>query len=160
LVRRAQRGDALAIDRLMRVLDPYVGRLCAPVAMQNAADAAQESMIAIFRGIGRLQEPAALFGWVRTICMRESIRVARRQSNVITAEISHLPAKGDPQLAIDIKSVLRQLSPEHRAMLVLRDVEGLDERTVSAILDLPLGTVRSRLFRARRMFREAWGSGS
>ncbi|GAB3840231.1 RNA polymerase sigma factor [Dactylosporangium cerinum] len=152
LVHRAQQGDALAIDELLRILDPYVGRLCAPIALQDAADAAQESMIVIFRSIGQLREPAALFGWVRTICTREAVRVARRR--VVAAELSELPAPGDPQLRTDILDVLRRLSPEHRAMLVLRDLEGLDEKTVAGILDLPLGTVRSRLSRARSAFRD------
>ncbi|GAA3244250.1 RNA polymerase sigma factor [Dactylosporangium siamense] len=156
LVRRAQRGDALAIDELLRILDPYVGRLCAPIALQDAADAAQESMIVIFRSIGQLREPAALFGWVRTICTREAVRVARRRTGTLAAELSDLPAPGDPQLRTDILDVLRRLSPEHRAMLVLRDLEGLDEKAVAGILDLPLGTVRSRLSRARSAFRDRW----
>jgi RNA polymerase sigma-70 factor (ECF subfamily) len=157
LVRGAQRGDVLATDRLMRVLAPYVGRLCAPIAMQDAADAAQEALIVIFRSIRQLKEPAALFGWVRTISTREALRVARRGGQSVVAELTQLPASGDPQLGVDIEDVLRRLSPEHRAMLVLRDMEGLDEQTVSQILNLPLGTVRSRLFRARRVFRSAWG---
>jgi DNA-directed RNA polymerase specialized sigma24 family protein len=52
--------------------------------------------------------------------------------------------------------VLARLTPEHRAVLVLRDLEGLDEQAAGALLDVPAGTVRSRLFRARRSFRKAW----
>jgi RNA polymerase sigma-70 factor (ECF subfamily) len=158
LVRGAQAGDALAIDALLRILEPYVGRLCGPIALQDGADAAQESMIVIFRGIGQLKEPAALFGWVRTICTREAVRIARRRAGAVAAELTDLPARGDPQLASDVRDTLRRLSPEHRAMLVLRDLEGLDEKTVAQVLGLPLGTVRSRLFRARQLFRGMWSS--
>lgn len=157
LVRRAQRGDTLAVDELLRRLSPYVGRLCAPIAMQHASDAAQEAMIAIFRSLRHLQEPGALLGWVRIICVREAVRVARRNSPTMTTELSDVPARGDPQLAIDIEDVLRRLSPEHRAVLTLRDLEDLDERMVARVLDLPLGTVRSRLHRARHAFRRDWG---
>ncbi len=156
LVRRAQAGDAIAIGEMLQLLEPYVGRLCAPIAMQDAADAAQEAMIVIFRSIWQLDEPAALFGWVRTICVREAIRVARRAARSVTAELIELPARGYPQLGADIEDVLRRLRPEHRAMLTLRDLEGLDEQSVARILRLPVGTVRSRLFRARRAFRAAW----
>ncbi len=52
--------------------------------------------------------------------------------------------------------MLARLTPEHRAVLVLRDLEGLDEQAAGALLDVPAGTVRSRLFRARRSFRKAW----
>ncbi len=157
LVRRAQQRDVLAMDQLLGRLWPYIVSLCAPIALQDAEDAAQEASIAIFRNLPRLQERAALFGWVRTICVREAVRAARRRHGLDPAELPDLPARGDPELAIDIQDVLRRLSPEHRAALVLRDLEMLDEQTTAEILDLPLGTVRSRLFRARRSFRQAWG---
>ncbi|TDT24449.1 RNA polymerase sigma factor (sigma-70 family) [Streptomyces sp. BK208] len=57
----------------------------------------------------------------------------------------------------DITDLLERLAPEHRAVLVLRHVEGPSEQEVSALLEIPVGTVRSRLFRARRSFRSAWG---
>lgn len=157
LVRRAQHGDALATDELLRRIAPYVGRLCAPIAMENASDAVQEAAIAIFRSLRRLEEPHAFLGWVRIISVREAVRVARRDNRVATAELCDVPARGDPQLAVDIEDVLRRLSPEHRAVLTLRDLEDLDERMVAQVLELPLGTVRSRLHRARHAFRQAWG---
>jgi RNA polymerase sigma factor (sigma-70 family) len=156
LVRAAQRGDAMAMGALMDVLVPYVGRLCGPIALQDGPDAAQEALIAIFRALGRLREPAAIHGWARAIAVREAVRVAARAGRAVPAELSDLPAPGDAQLAADIRDVLQRLSPQHRAVLVLRDVEGLDEQAAAAVLDVPLGTMRSRLSRARRTFRKAW----
>jgi DNA-directed RNA polymerase specialized sigma24 family protein len=60
-----------------------------------------------------------------------------------------------PGAAVDIRDLLDRLSPEHRAVLVLRDLEGLDEQTAGEQLGVPTGTVRSRLFWARRSFRKA-----
>jgi RNA polymerase sigma-70 factor (ECF subfamily) len=156
LVRQAQRGNALAMDELIRHLTPYVARLCGPIAMQDAADAAQESFIAILRNLHHLNEPAAIFAWVRAICAREAARVAKRSRRTIAAELTEVPVRGDPQVRTDIADVLSRLTPEHRAVLVLRVIEGLDERSVAQILNLPLGTVRSRLFRARLAFHRAW----
>jgi RNA polymerase sigma-70 factor (ECF subfamily) len=156
LVRAAQAGDTVAMNALLDVLSPYVGRICAPIAYAAAADAAQETLIVVFRRLRSLQEPAALFGWVRAIAVREAIRVARRETRGDPADLSTLPAVGDPQLAVDILDVLARLSPEHRAILVLRDVEGLDEREAARVLDLAEGTVKSRLHRARKSFRKAW----
>jgi RNA polymerase sigma factor (sigma-70 family) len=156
LVRAAQRGDAMAMGALMDVLVPYVGRLCGPIALQDGPDAAQEALIAIFRALGRLREPAAIHGWARAIAVREAVRVAARAGRAVPAELSDLPAPGDPQLGADIRDVLQRLSPQHRAVLVLRDLEGLDEQAAAAVLDVPLGTMRSRLSRARRTFRKAW----
>jgi RNA polymerase sigma factor (sigma-70 family) len=156
LVRAAQRGDALAMNELLDLLGPYVGRLCGPIALQDGPDAAQEALIAIFRRLGQLREPAALFGWVRVIAVREAVRVARRAGRTVADELADLPAPGDPQLAADVRDVLARLAPEHRAVLVLRDLEGLDEQAAAAVLRVPQGTVKSRLSRARRSFRKEW----
>jgi len=158
LVRVAQRGDALAMNDLLDLLAPYVGRLCGPIALQDGSDAAQEALFAIFRGLGQLREPAALFGWVRAIAVREAVRVARRSQTgrTVTGALADLPALGDPQLATDVRDVLARLAPEHRAVLVLRDLEGLDEQAAAAMLKVPRGTVKSRLSRARRSFRKEW----
>jgi RNA polymerase sigma-70 factor (ECF subfamily) len=73
-------------------------------------------------------------------------------------ELADLPARGDGQFAVDVHDTLARLSPEHRAVLVLRDLEGLAEHTVAALLDVPAGTAKSRLHRARANFRKAWTS--
>ena len=155
LVRAAQRGDPMALGELMELLLPYIGRICGPIALQDGADAAQEAMIKILRSIGELREPAALFGWARVIAVREAVRFARG-GPAQAADLAGLSAAGDPQLSVDIADTLARLSPEHRAVLVLRDLEGLNEMEASQILAIQPGTVRSRLFRARVSFRKAW----
>ncbi|MFD5700256.1 RNA polymerase sigma factor [Streptomyces lasiicapitis] len=158
LVRAAQRGDTLAMAELLDVLAPYVGRICAPIALDQGPDAAQEALVAVFKSLRTLKDPAALRGWVRAIAVREAIRTAHRSARSVPADLSTLPARGDPQLSADIRDVLDRLSPEHRAVLMLRDVEGLDERTAAALLGVRAGTVKSRLHRARDTFRKAWTS--
>lgn len=156
LVPAAQRGDQLAMAELMDVLAPFVGRLCGPIALQHGADAAQESLIAIFRGLRGLREPTALFGWARAIAVREAVRVARRERSRGGEAALEPPARDDPLLSVEIRDTLARLSPEHRAVLVLRDLEGLDEQTASRLLAVAPGTVKSRLARARENFKRAW----
>jgi RNA polymerase sigma-70 factor (ECF subfamily) len=158
LVRAAQGGDTLAMNDLLDQLTPYVGRICAPIALGHGADATQEALIAVFRSLRTLKEPAALFGWVRAIAVREAVRVARQDVRQVVADLAELPARGDPQLAVDVRDTLARLSPEHRALLVLRDLEGLDERDAAALLAVPAGTAKSRLHRARASFRKVWSS--
>ena len=158
-MRRAQRGDALAVDRVLDLITPYVAKICGSIAMQDGADAAQEAYIAIFRALPQLSEPAALFGWVRAIAVREAVRVAKRSQRLPTTELEDMPIRIDPQLATDVWDVLARLTPEHRAVLVLRDLEGLDQAAVARILAVPPPTVRTRLFRARRSFRREWEKG-
>ena len=156
LVRAAQAGDTMAMAGLLDVLTPYVSRLCGPIALDDGADAAQEALIKILTGIGQLRKPAALFGWARAITIREAVRMAGKARRAAPAELADVPAPGDPQLASDVRDVLRRLAPHHRAILVLRDLEGLDERTVSDMLAVSTGTAKSRLHRARRRFRQEW----
>ena len=156
LVRAAQGGNSMAMAELLDVLEPYVSRLCGPIALDDGADATQEALITIFTQIGQLREPAALFGWARVIAIREAVRVARKARRNAPAELQDVPARDDPQLGSDVRDVLRRLAPHHRAILVLRDLEGLDERTVSEMLAVSTGTAKSRLHRARRRFRQEW----
>ena len=158
LLRGAQRGDAVAMNDLLNLLTPYVTRLCGPIALQDGADAAQEALIAVFRGLRGVRDPQALYGWVRTITVREAVRVARRAHRAVVAELDEVPAVGSPELAADIRDVLDRLSPEHRAILVLREIEGVDEKTAAELLSISAGTAKSRLSRAKSSFRKAWTS--
>jgi len=156
LVRAAQRGDTMAMNDLLDQLTPYVARICGPIALDDAADAAQEALIAVFRRLHTLREPAAVYGWVRAIATREAVHVAQRRASRPTDELVDVPARGDVELTADIRDVLARLTPEHRAVLVLRDLEGLDESQAAALLAAPRGTMKSRLHRARLNFRRMW----
>jgi RNA polymerase sigma-70 factor (ECF subfamily) len=158
-IRQAIAGDATAMNTLIDQLSPYVASICGPIALEHGSDAMQETFIAIFRGLHTVREPAALFGWVRIVATREAIRISRRRTpSHGDPDIAALPARHDPQLAVDLRDTLIHLSPEHRAILVLRDLEGLTEDEVSRILAIPPGTAKSRLHRARTAFKKAWTS--
>ena len=161
LVRAAQRGDAVALAGLVDRLAPFVGRICGPIALEHGEDAAQEALIAVLRDLPGLREPRALHGWARRVAAREAVRhaqAARREAARSGTEAAALPAPGDAALAADVRSVLAGLGPEQRAILVLRDLEGLSEREAAAALAVEPGTVKSRLSRARAAFRRRWSS--
>ncbi|WP_285440320.1 RNA polymerase sigma factor [Streptomyces sp. Caat 7-52] len=162
LVRAAQGGDALAMDELLVLVTPYVTRLCRPIAPHDAADAVQESLLAVFKGLRGLRDPVAFYAWVRTVTVREAVRVARRTGAEEPADpaglarLGGLRADADGDLPADVRDVLARLPVRHRAVLVLRELEGLDEAAVADLLGVPQGTVKSRLHRARSSFRKAW----
>ena len=161
LVEAAQQGDTGAMTALVRDLAPYVGRICGAIALDDGDDALQETMIVVLKNLRSLREPAALHGWVRRIAVRESIRVARARQRhaplgaVTDAGTTPAPVP-DIDTAVDVAAVLRDLPPEHRAVLVLRDLDGLSEADTAALLEVPPGTVKSRLSRARDGFRRRW----
>jgi RNA polymerase sigma factor (sigma-70 family) len=160
LVRSAQRGDALALSALVDRLAPFVGRICGPIALEHGEDAAQEALIAVLRDLPALREPRALYGWARRIAAREAVRHARaaRRETALPEPARSLPAPGDPALASDVRRVLEALPPEQRAILLLRDLEGLSEQEAAALLEVEHGTVKSRLSRARAAFRGRWSA--
>jgi RNA polymerase sigma factor (sigma-70 family) len=161
LVRGAQRGDALAMSQLLDALAPYVGRICGAIALQAAEDAAQETLISVFRRLRSLREPDALYGWVRTIAVREAVRAARPSaaSASVPPGDAPPPAVGaDFETMQDVRRVLERLTPDQRAILVLRDMHGLDEAEAARVLRLARGTVKSRLHRARALFRREWST--
>jgi RNA polymerase sigma-70 factor (ECF subfamily) len=163
LVRAAQRGDAIALDDLLTLLVPYLTRLCRPIALTDTADAVQESLLAICRGLASLRDPQAIHAWARTLATREAVRLARRTARETPASPDQIVALEDlrtasnaTELSIEVRDVLSGLDPRYRAVLVLKELEGLDEQAVAKLLDIPAGTVKSRLHRARGSFRKAW----
>lgn len=155
LLPRAQAGDELAMNQLLTGITPYVARLCRSITHDDGADATQETLLAVYRGLRTLREPAAFYGWVRSVTIREAVRTARRTGAAETYLRLESGEEANPLDAVHISDVLERLSPSHRQVLTLR-AYGLNEEEMAEVLDLPVGTVRSRLHRARRRFREAW----
>lgn len=157
-IEAAQRGDVLAMGDVLDGLMPWVGRLCGSIALDAGPDAAQETMIQVMRDLAGLRDPAALRAWVRRIATREAIRHAerRRREPLFDALDETEGVRLDPALRRDVERVLGELPPDQRAILVLRDLEGLSEAEAAAVLDVARGTIKSRLHRARDAFRKRW----
>ena len=160
VVRRAQRGDPIALEELVRIVTPTIAPVCGAIALDCGDDALQEALIVVLRRISTLREPRALTGWARRIATREAVRVARGRLPVVDDMLldAVAPATDLPDLAtgLDVRAALAELTPEQRAVLVLRDLEGLSEESVAALLEVPEGTVKSRLHRSRAAFARRW----
>ena len=159
LVRAAQQGSPIAMSTLLDLLGPYVGRICGPIALDDGADAAQECLITVFTKLHTLKDASALLTWARVIAVRQALRQTRgRPVPVGPEEFAQIASRMDHETGADIRDALSRLSPEHRAVLVLRAVEDLDDEAIAEILFIPSGTVKSRLHRARTKFRKEWQS--
>jgi RNA polymerase sigma factor (sigma-70 family) len=160
LVRRAQRGDTDAMNELLTEIAPYVGRICGAIALNTAEDATQEALVAIFRNLPSLRDAIALRAWARRIAVREALRAAGRHRSVPVdpADLDAAMVTPDLSGAVDVRQVLAGLEPLHRAVLVLRHLDGLDEGEMAAVLGVAPGTVKSRLHRARTAFRARWSA--
>lgn len=97
--------------------------------------------------------------WVRSVTVRTAIRLARQYKvEVATEETLTGRHASSPEGLVDIDDAVARLPVSQRVVLVLRTREGLSEQEIATTLGIPVGTVKSRLSRARAAFREAWES--
>ena len=166
LVGSARDGDASAFHELV---DRYAGFLFA-LALSlsgNAADAedlVQETFSGAFRGLAAFEGRASVKTWLARILIRQSgrrLRYAhRRQAVALPLGATAEPEAGgsSPQARaearIDVTAAIGSLSAEHQQVIVLREMQGLSYDEMAEVLEIPRGTVESRLFRARRELRE------
>ena len=156
IVSAAQQGDPRAIGLLLEGSHAHVKRfartLCA--TPEDAEDAAQEALIVLYRKIGTLRVAAALASWMFRIVRNECIRRARlafRGSTSAAEEVE--PSAEDAALArLEVERIVdcvAGLPPEQRAVLVLRDIQGLSGAATAQALDLSRAAMKSRLHRGR-----------
>jgi len=159
-IKAAQGGDLIAMGDVLDGLMPWVGRICGSIALDAGPDAAQDTLMQVMRDLRGLRDPTALRSWVRRIATRESIRHAeRRRREPLIEHYEHTEGRTlDPSLRTDVMRVLAELPPDQRAILILRDLEGLSEAEAAGLLEVARGTIKSRLHRARDAFRKRWPS--
>lgn len=157
LLEQARSGDRQALDRLLR--DNY-GRIFAVCRRMtgndaDAADAAQEAMISVVKGLPRFDGRSQFGTWVYRISVNASIDELRRRTRRPVVGLDGLDPRPGPEeaesgaIGVDVDAALMKLPLEFRAPVVLRDLCGLDYSEIAEVLSIPGGTVRSRIARGR-----------
>ncbi len=153
------------MDALLRRHYDRIYALCRRMTGQDAdaADAAQEALMAIVRGLPRFDGRAAFSTWAYRIasnaCIDELRRRGRRPDPGLP-EHEHRPRAAAPELAdtvserMALDDALATLPDDFRAAIALRDQLGLDYAEIAEVLQIPPGTVRSRIARGRRALAE------
>jgi RNA polymerase sigma-70 factor (ECF subfamily) len=164
LVRRVQRGEAAAFHELVdRYGDLLYKMACTWVKnTADAEDVVQETLAGALKAASSFRGEASVKTWLLRILWNQAARSRRTRwkwrlfpagPEDEQAE-SPGPAVADPTAKvdsrIDVMQMLEALSPEHREVLVLRELQGLSYEEIAAVLKVPRGTVESRLHRARR----------
>ena len=150
LVLRAQSGDRDAFDALLRDIGPALLRYATRVTNDSAMaeDVVQETFIAIIRKVEWLQDASLFKPWVYRIASREAFRLLRKRRRYTDPpddELSFIEEPVDPWQRERLLASLERLSPASRAVVTLHYLEEMPLADVAAVLDLPLGTVKSRL---------------
>ena len=176
-LRRAQRGEAGAfrelVERYQRAIWEMAVRMLAGTAVAHRAeDVVQETFVRVHRALPSFDPagPARLSTWILTIASRlalNELRVAPRAAATVPIEqmIDTAAAADDPVRAAEVKqraraiaAALGELPEQARAVIVLREYHDLEYEEIARALEIDLGTVKSRLSRARALLRERLGA--
>lgn len=179
LVRQCLKGDLTAFEPLVVKYQDRIYNLCWRLCgdRQAAEDLTQDAFLKAFESLGQFRGQSGFFTWLYRIATNQALsyrRTERRQINVGSecqwsdipnqAGRLHRAVKEDsdqPDTLCEREEVRRlvwqaiqELDDEHRAAVVLRDMEGLDYAEMAQVLDVPVGTIKSRLHRGRMVIRE------
>ena len=176
LVERAQRGDKhafeLLVSKYQRRLVRLLGRLVRDPA--EVEDVAQEAFIKAYRALPSFRNESAFYTWLYRIGINtaKNYLVAMRRRAPTTTEFNSEEAEGfdegeqlrdintpesamlSKEIARTVDDTMEQLPEELRNAIALREIEGLSYEDIAAIMNCPIGTVRSRIFRAREAIAE------
>ncbi|HPO15804.1 MAG TPA: sigma-70 family RNA polymerase sigma factor [Candidatus Hydrogenedentes bacterium] len=169
LVAQTQAGNTQAFAELVRRYQAPVIHFCQRMvgSAQEAEDLAQESFIRVYRHIGRLAPKAkfstVLFGIARNLALnalRDARRQGRNSAQSLEEQLVEPAASAETDRRARLKEIesalakgIARLSPEHREILLLREMQGMEYDEIAKALHCRKGTVRSRLARAREQLR-------
>lgn len=176
LVANAQQGDRAAFDTLLGRHYDRIYAICRRIAGNDAdaADATQEALMAIVRGLPKFDNRSTFSTWSYRVatnaCLDELRRRKRRPAPALVDEHDgwadqHVDDQGpqfDEQFALrdELEQALQALPEDFRLPVVLRDCAGLDYAEIADLLDLPPGTVRSRIARGRSKLADFLNQGN
>lgn len=166
LVTRAQNGDRNAFSELVRLnaqgVMNVVYRMCGD--MQVAEDAAQETFIQAWTKLSSYRPKTSLRNWLYRIAVNTAIDMLRKEKRILPGSVDDLyltdSGPGPETMAADseraemVREAVLELPDASRAVLMLREFEGLSYREIAEALDIPNGTVMSRLNYARKLLKE------
>ncbi|MBO0698954.1 MAG: sigma-70 family RNA polymerase sigma factor [Zavarzinella sp.] len=137
---------------------------------EDAADVVQDAFLNAYQSLNSFKGDSEFFTWLYRIAFNAAISLRRKRKAVLSIDGLPDSKAADPvdpseytrpgtalersEEDAQLLSALTKLSPEHKAVLVLKDLEGQRYEEIAAILDVPIGTVRSRLHRARLELRD------
>jgi RNA polymerase sigma-70 factor (ECF subfamily) len=174
LVEAALRGDRDAFgelveryqDRLFNMLVRITG------SHEDAADAAQDAFVQAYQKLATFRGASQFYTWLYRIAMNQALSRRRRRRPTASIDAGKDAVGDEPvdagespegcmlsrERAEHVQTALARLGEQHRKILVLREMEGCSYEAIADILQLPVGTVRSRLFRARMQLRDGLNS--
>ncbi|MEW6540400.1 MAG: sigma-70 family RNA polymerase sigma factor [Bacillota bacterium] len=174
LVQRAQRGDTAAFEELVRQYQDRIYALSYHLSgnQADAEDLAQEAFVKAFYGLKGFRNEADFGTWLHRITVNLWINVRRRERQTVSLDEPVQTGDGEVQRELAataeeppevlerkefqrfVQRALGEISREHRVVLVLREMHDYSYEEIARVLDCSLGTVKSRISRARTALKE------
>ncbi|MFB9328705.1 RNA polymerase sigma factor [Paenibacillus aurantiacus] len=166
VIRRAKRGDKEAYAQLVKDFKDPVYRYALGMLNErmDAEDIAQEAFVKAYYSLTSLESEFAFSSWLFQIVSnlaknRLKKRVRERDYQVEANDSTVDRGSSDPSERISMEEALARLSMEHREVVLLHDVQGYRYEEIAQVTNVPLGTVKSRLFAARTALRKELRKG-
>jgi RNA polymerase sigma-70 factor (ECF subfamily) len=164
---RCARGDGTACAELVARYGRMVGTIILRTLgrREEVEDLAQETFLRVFRYLPEFEGRARFSTWLCTVAQRVAVDHLRRQQRTIATapeeEGAHVPAADNVARAAQqderdalVRAALAELPEKFRLPLVYASIEGLDYDTIAGMLGLPIGTVKTHVFRGKQLLRE------
>jgi len=157
-VNKACTGDQRAFERLILKLENKLYRVARTVLLQDAdcADAIQETLLRAWKRIPQLQDQALFEPWLMRILIRECYRLLKRNRRYEKYIYHEREVAADPEVSLDMRRILDTLPTHERVVLLLHYALDYGVKEISVMLRIPVGTVKSRLARARSHLSQKW----
>jgi RNA polymerase sigma-70 factor (ECF subfamily) len=156
LIARAAAGDAAAFDALVRAHQSRLRGFLRRMARGDVAladDLAQETFLEAWRKIAQYRGAGSFAGWLSRIGWSRFLMEARKHKPELLDDIPERSIDTSPDAKLDLESAMRRISAAERAALTLCYAQGYSNEEAAAILDMPLGTVKSHILRGRDRLR-------
>ena len=166
-VARAQLGDRAALEHLLLALLPSLRAHVRSTTGDDdlAQDVVQDVLLLVVRKLGQVTAPEAIRAWALRIATREAVRALRRWGRRVESldDLPELPTEAapegvEPELLAALPAHLAGISPAAQAVLRLHYLEGYSQPEVAAILEIPVGTVKSRISYGLAALRRAFAN--
>jgi RNA polymerase sigma-70 factor (ECF subfamily) len=159
IVRRARHGDEGAFAELVRRFHRHAFQTAWGVlrSREDAEEVVQDAFVRALTRLPDLRDDGAFPGWLTTLVTRLAIdraRAERRRPQLARHDPPEPWHQPNPLSALMIDEALGELSPEHRAVVLLRERDGYEYEEIAQIVGIPVGTVKSRLSYARQALRK------
>lgn len=170
LIDRTLSGETSAFGSL---LEPYQGRLFAAMVHmigneEDARDVVQDACVKAFVKLRSFHGTSAFYTWLYRIAVNTALSFRRKRRETVSVDAirddsGHEPESGAPspdatletrEEQESVRRAIAELDDDARTIVVMREIDGMDYRTIAETLEIEIGTVRSRLFRARMKLRE------